>query len=104
VTGRWRGGVAGGDDASVPNIMLDGGTVYWENSCMESEIDELHRFRLKLIGFLRLPLNISEPALREVLKATNVDASEKYIQRFNRVAEFTHRSNVMEAREAHNQP
>ena len=78
--------------------------MYWENSHLDDEIAELQQFRLKLIGFLRLPLNINETKLREVLHSTNAAALDKYLSRFNRVLEFKHRSEAMDACEVHNQP
>jgi hypothetical protein len=78
--------------------------MYWENSYLDDEIAELQQFRLKLIGLLRLPVNISEPLLREALRSTNADAFAQYLGRFNRVLEFKHRSEAMDACELHNQP
>ncbi len=41
----------------------------------------LSQFRLKLIEFLRLPPNISEPALREELERTSPNVLRNYLAR-----------------------
>jgi hypothetical protein len=47
------------------------------------EVAELKQFRRKLIGFLRLPLNISEARLREELGNCSVAVFASYMRRFN---------------------
>ena len=53
-----------------------------------SEALEFSRFRFKLIQFLKLPFNIREPALREVLERTCGGVYRNYLARAERVAEI----------------
>jgi hypothetical protein len=46
------------------------------------EVAELKQFRRKLIGFLRLPVNISEPMLREELRKCSGGVFAGYMRRF----------------------
>ena len=46
------------------------------------------QFRLKLIEFLKLPNDISEPALRGVLKRTSLNVYRNYLARAERVNEI----------------
>jgi hypothetical protein len=46
------------------------------------EVAELKQFRRKLIGFLRLPLNISEARLREELRHCSGGVFASYMRRF----------------------
>jgi hypothetical protein len=46
------------------------------------EVAELKQFRRKLIGFLRLPLSISEAQLREELRNCSGGAFASYMRRF----------------------
>jgi hypothetical protein len=45
------------------------------------EVLAFSQFRLKLIEFFKLPLNVSEPALREVLKNSSRRVFENYLVR-----------------------
>ena len=45
------------------------------------DILALSQFRLRLIEFLKLPLNISEPALREALERTSPNVLRNYLAR-----------------------
>ena len=47
-------------------------------------IADLREFRLKLIGFLRLPINISEPRLREELRTCSAKVLINYLRRVQR--------------------
>jgi hypothetical protein len=53
--------------------------------------DQIHRvlefsqFRLKLIEFLKLPLNVSEAALREKIKGISPNVYRNYLTRAERV-------------------
>ena len=49
---------------------------------------EFSRFRFKLIEFLKLPSNIREPALREVLERTCGGVYRNYLARAERVEEI----------------
>jgi hypothetical protein len=53
-----------------------------------SEALEFSRFRFKLIEFLKLPFNIREPALREVLERTCGGVYRNYLARAERVEEI----------------
>ena len=52
--------------------------------------DQIHRvlefsqFRLKLIEFLKLPLNVSETALREMIKGISPNVYRNYLMRAER--------------------
>jgi hypothetical protein len=46
---------------------------------------EFGQFRLKLIEFLKLPLNISETALREMIKGISPNIYRNYLARAERV-------------------
>ena len=48
---------------------------------------KFRRFRLNLIGFLRLPLGVSENALRDVIKGCSANLLANYMARAERVAE-----------------
>ena len=48
------------------------------------DILALSQFRLRLIEFLKLPLNISEPALREELERTSPNVLRNYLARAKR--------------------
>jgi hypothetical protein len=45
------------------------------------DVLSLSQFRLRLIEFLKLPLNISEPALREELERTSPNVLRNYLAR-----------------------
>jgi hypothetical protein len=53
--------------------------------------DQIHRvlefsqFRLKLIEFLKLPLNVSETALRELIRGISPNVYRNYLRRAERV-------------------
>jgi hypothetical protein len=46
---------------------------------------EFRQFRLKLIGFLKLPVNVSESALRELIKSVSPNVYRNYLTRVKRV-------------------
>ena len=48
---------------------------------------EFSQFRLKLIEFLKLPLNVSETALREMIKGISPDVYRNYLTRAGRIEE-----------------
>jgi hypothetical protein len=60
---------------------------------LDHDSDQNHRvleftqFRLKLIEFLKLPLNVSETALREMIKGISPDLYRNYLARAKRVEE-----------------
>jgi hypothetical protein len=45
---------------------------------------EFSQFRLKLIEFLKLPLDVSEPALRETIKGISPNVYRNYLTRAER--------------------
>jgi hypothetical protein len=49
---------------------------------------QFSRFRFKLIEFLKLPFDIDEPALREVLERTCCGVHRNYLARAERVEEI----------------
>jgi hypothetical protein len=49
------------------------------------EVLEFSQFRLKLIEFLKLPLNVSETTLREVIKESSPNVYRNYLARAKRV-------------------
>jgi hypothetical protein len=49
------------------------------------DVFKFRRFRLNLIGFLKLPLGISEDALRDVIKGCSVNLLANYLARAERV-------------------
>jgi hypothetical protein len=49
------------------------------------DVFKFRRFRLNLIGFLKLPLGISEDALPEVIKGCSVNLLANYLARAERV-------------------
>jgi hypothetical protein len=64
-----------------------------------SEALEFSRFRFKLIDFLKLPLDIREPAFREGLERTSGGVYRNYLARAERIegilkSEDTHAMNV----------
>jgi hypothetical protein len=54
------------------------------------------QFRFKLIEFLKLPLNISERALREVLERTSPNVHRNYLVRAERVDEILRSEDTLE--------
>jgi hypothetical protein len=74
----------------------------WKNFVPEpntnqiSEALQFSRFRFKLIQFLRLPFNIREPALREVLERTCGGVYGIYLVRAERVAEILKSEDALE--------
>jgi len=48
------------------------------------DVLEFSQFRLKLVEFFKLPLNVSESALREVLKKSSHHVFENYLARARR--------------------
>lgn len=61
-----------------------------------SEALEFSRFRFKLIQFLKLPFNIRESALREVLERTCGGVYRNYLARAERVAEILKSEDTLE--------
>jgi len=61
-----------------------------------SQALEFSRFRFKLIQFLKLPFNIREPALREVLERTCGGVYRNYLARAERVAEILKSEDTLE--------
>lgn len=55
------------------------------------------RFRFKLIEFLKLPLDIREPALREVLERSCVGVYQNYLIRAQRVEEILKSEDTIES-------
>jgi hypothetical protein len=51
------------------------------------EASKYSQFRFRLIEFLKLPLDISESALREVLERTSPNVHRNYLARAERVDE-----------------
>jgi hypothetical protein len=49
------------------------------------DVFKFRRFRLNLIGFLKLPLGISEDVLRNVIKGCSVNLLANYLARAERV-------------------
>jgi len=54
------------------------------------------RFRFKLIEFLKLPFDIGEPALREVLERTCSGVYSNYLARAERVEEILQFEDTLE--------
>jgi hypothetical protein len=54
------------------------------------------QFRFKLIAFLKLPLNIGETALREVLERTSRGVFRNYLARAERVDEILRSEDTLE--------
>jgi hypothetical protein len=54
------------------------------------------QFRFKLIEFLKLPLDISERALREVLERTSPNVLRNYLARAERVDEILKSEDTLE--------
>jgi len=57
--------------------MLDHGS--------DHRVLEFSQFRLKLIEFLKLPTNVSETALREMIKGISPNVYRNYLTRVERV-------------------
>lgn len=55
------------------------------------------RFRFKLIEFLKLPLDIREPALRDVLERSCVGVYRNYLIRAERVEEILKSEDTQES-------
>ncbi len=49
------------------------------------DVFKFRRFRLNLIGFLKLPLGVSEEVLRDVIKECSVNLLKSYLARAERV-------------------
>jgi hypothetical protein len=54
------------------------------------------QFRFKLIEFLKLPVDISERALREVLERTSPNVHRNYLARAARVEEILESEDTLE--------
>jgi hypothetical protein len=50
------------------------------------DVFKFRRFRLNLIGFLRLPLGVREDVLRDVIKGCSVNLLANYLARAERSA------------------
>jgi hypothetical protein len=50
------------------------------------DVFKFRRFRLNVIGFLRLPLGVSESTLRDVIKGSSVNLFAQYMARAERAA------------------
>jgi hypothetical protein len=50
------------------------------------DVFKFRRFRLNLIGFLRLPLGVSESTLRDVIKGCSANLLATYVARAERAA------------------
>lgn len=48
------------------------------------DVFKFRRFRLNIIGFLKLPLGVSEKALRDVIKGCSVNLLANYVARAER--------------------
>jgi hypothetical protein len=59
----------------------------WAGPDQFRDVLRFSQFRLKLIEFLKLPLNISEPALREALERTSPNVHRNYLARAKRAEE-----------------
>ncbi len=59
----------------------------WANPDQIRDVLRFSKFRCKLIEFLKLPLDISEPALREVLEQTSPNVHSNYLARAKRAEE-----------------
>jgi hypothetical protein len=57
---------------------------------------EFSRFRFKLIEFLKLPFDIREPALQEVLERTCCGVYKNYLARAERVDEILKSEDTLE--------
>jgi hypothetical protein len=58
---------------------------------------EFSRFRFKLIEFLKLPFDIREPALREVLERTCCGVYRNYVARAERVEKTLKSQDTLES-------
>jgi hypothetical protein len=58
---------------------------------------EFSRFRFKLIEFLKLPLDIREPAFREVLERTCCGVYRNYLARAERVEKTLKSADTLES-------
>ena len=62
-------------------VQREGDLVPRPNTNQNHDVLALSEFRLRLIEFLKLPLNISEPALREELERTSPNVLRNYLAR-----------------------
>jgi hypothetical protein len=62
-----------------------------------AEALEFSRFRFKLIEFLKLPFDIGEPALREVLERTSSGVCRNYLARAKRVERILKSDDTIES-------
>jgi hypothetical protein len=60
--------------------------VYSHSPSPSYDVFKFRRFRLNLIRFLRLPLNINEPDLREAILECSVNVYADYVIRAKRAA------------------
>jgi len=63
--------------------------VFAHDSAPVYDLFKFRRFRLNVIGFLRLPLGINESTLRDVIKGSSVNLLAHYMARAERVAAKT---------------
>ena len=74
----------------------------WKNLVPEPSTNQIRevlkfsQFRFKLIEFLKLPLGIGEPALREVLERTSCGVCRNYLARAERVDEILKSEDTLE--------
>ena len=61
---------------------------------------QFSRFRFKLIEFLKLPSDVGEPALREVLERSCCGVYKNYLARAERVDEILKSEDTFEMRPA----
>lgn len=57
---------------------------------------DFSRFRFRLIEFFKLPLNIREPAFREVLERTSCGVYRNYLARAERVEKILKSEDALE--------
>ena len=50
------------------------------------DVFKFRRFRLNIIGFLKLPLGVNETTLRDVIKGSSINLLAHYLARAERVA------------------
>jgi hypothetical protein len=62
-----------------------GALVLSHDPTQDYDVFKFRRFRLNLIEFLRLPLGVSENALRDVIKGSSANLLANYMARAERV-------------------
>jgi hypothetical protein len=85
--------------ATLPNHRR---RIRWKNPLPEPSANQIQealtfsRFRFKLIEFLKLPFDIGEPALREVLERAACGAYRNYLARAQRVEDILKSEDTLE--------